>query len=88
MDLVGFVVCAGIAGVWGVVFDPEKLYSFLLFLGVICFIRHTRNPVTGDDEPASVRRIGAMFYAQGIQHGMARAESRSQERNGHLPRVG
>lgn len=89
VDLVGFVVCAGVAGVWSI-FDREKLFTFLLFLGLIFYI-HRR---TGDraphheDEPSqTITRIKALVYAQGLSDGMAR--SGEQSKDGHrLPRVG
>ncbi|MFB4306894.1 hypothetical protein [Actinomadura sp. GTD37] len=73
VDLAVFVVCAGVTGVWGLL-QHDRLYEFLLFLGLAFLVRHqVRRPTQETDESVQrIKRITALFYAQGLQHGARR----------------
>jgi hypothetical protein len=99
--LIGFVVCAGITGVWGLV-SPDRLYTFFLAGGVVCFVAFKLgNAPRHDDEhdPEATRQLYNIAYSQGVQHGIEQARvapgsggaHRTHARKGSsggLPRVG
>lgn len=90
VDLVVFGVCAGVTGVWSLL-AMERLYFFLMFIGVVALLRHRSalEPTTREDDPITAKRIEALVYAQGLKHGQARAQARLNKKGGqHLPEAG
>lgn len=98
--LAGFVACAGITGVWGLItLTPGKVYTFVLAAGLVCFIqfKHSGNAPRHDEtDPEKIQRIYNFAYAQGVAHGAERAQvpgnggaHHTHARSaGGLPRVG
>jgi len=91
ISLAGFIVCAGVTGVW-VILEPEHLHTFVLAAGVVCFIAFKQGNAprggTGHD-PEDTRRIYNLGYTQGIAHGAERARSEGGIRaHARTPRTG